>query len=124
MKTSVVRIGALVTACLAVAVPAYAEGSFTSTVTGVYGGFSSRTWVDKNLDSAANYAKIFNCSRGATLAIYRNRQWPVPDEVVGSEKATCNSQVPYNAGTKGDIHFTVVSTQNGGSLTGDVKVGY
>lgn len=104
--------------------PAFAEGSWTSTVSGVYAGFGSRTWTDKNLDSATNYAKIYSCNRGASLAIYRNRQFPVPDEVVGSEKQTCDASVPYNGGTKGDLHFIVKSTQNGGALTGNVKVGY
>ena len=120
---SVLKVLAVTGACLAVATPAYAEGSWTSTVSGVYAGFGSRTWTDKNKDSAANYAQIRNCSRGATIAIYRNRPFPIPDDVVGTKKATCNASVPYNK-VAGDIHFTVKSTQNNGGLNGSVKVGY
>ncbi len=111
-------------ACLTMATPALAEGSWVSTVSDVYAGFGSRTWVDKNNDNASNYAQISSCNRGATLAIYRNRQFPIPDEVVGSEKATCDAKGLYKKGTKGDIHFTVKSTQNNGGLNGNVSVGY
>jgi opacity protein-like surface antigen len=117
------KVLAVTGACMAVAAPAFAEGSWTSTVSGVYAGFGSRTWTDRNSDSASNYAQIYSCSRGATLAVYRDRQFPMPDEVVGSEKSTCNASVPYSR-VAGDIHFTVRSTQGNGGLSGRVKVGY
>ncbi|WP_018157085.1 hypothetical protein [Demetria terragena] len=87
-------------------------------------GFGSRTWIDKNSDSASNYVQIYSCDRSATVATYRNRQFPVPDEVVGVEKKTCDAKATYNKGTKGDIHFTVKSTGDSGGLDGKVKVGY
>lgn len=119
-----IKVCAVSVALTALATPAFAEGSWTGTVEAVYPGFGSRTWTDKNSDSASNYAQIHSCDRGATIAIYRNRQWPVPDEVVGSEASTCNNRVSYRAGTKGDIHFTVKSTEGGGELWGSVAVGY
>lgn len=123
MHRNFVRAVAVGAACLAIAGPAYAEGSFTTSVTGVGPGFGSRTWTDKNSDSASNYAQIYSCNRGARIAIYRNRQWPVPDEVVGSEAATCDARVGYKR-TSGDIHFTVKQVSGGGGLSGSVKVAY
>ena len=123
MRT-VLKAVAVSAACLAVATPAFAEGGWNSTVSGAGPGFGSRTWTDRNYDSNSNYGRIESCNRTASIAFYRNRQYPIPDEVVGSEKPTCNANVFYRAGTAGDIHFVITKTENSGGLYGNVGVKY
>ncbi|MBD5830347.1 hypothetical protein [Janibacter melonis] len=127
MKTPVIKSVAkpvgLVAACTLVATPAFAKGSWRGTISGANSGFGSRTWVDKNSDAAANGGRITNCSRSASMAFYRNRQYPIRDEVVGVEKPTCDAYVGYKR-TAGDIHFTLLKAGTTGTFSGKAAVSY
>ncbi len=119
------KVVAVAAACLAISAPAYAEGSWTSTLSNVKAGYGSRTWTDKNLDNASNYVNIYNCSSTpSTIGIYKDRQWPTPDQLVGGVGSVCDAYVYYGAETNGDIHFTVKSVGGNGSIYGNVKVNY
>lgn len=120
-RTHMSVLGACI-ALFAIAAPAAAEGGWDSYIS-ARPGYGSRTWVDKNVDNASGYVQIYNCNRGATVATYRNRQWPIPDVKV-AEGTTCNSRVSHGDGPAGDYHFTVKKTDNDGVLRGDVSVRY
>jgi len=120
---SAAKAAGLVAACTLVATPAFAEGSWTGSITNAYTGYGSRTWTDTNNDAAANGGRITGCSRTGSLAFYRNRQYPVPDEVVGVEKPTCDAYVGYKR-TAGDIHFTLKNAGTTGAFSGSVAVSY
>lgn len=117
------KAAGLVAACMLVASPAFAEGSWTGSISGANTGYGSRTWTDKNSDAAANGGRLTNCSRSGSMAFYRNRQYPIPDEVVGVEKPSCDAYVGYIR-TAGDIHFTLKNAGSTGSFSSSVAVGY
>jgi hypothetical protein len=54
-------VAAVAIATLATAIPAFAEGSFTSHMSGVRVGFESRRWDDKNEDSKGTIVSLRYC---------------------------------------------------------------
>ncbi|CCI52850.1 exported hypothetical protein [Nostocoides jenkinsii Ben 74] len=123
--TSFARIGAVVLGCLLASSPAWSEGTFTSPIEHANNGFGSRTWTDLNTDGATNRARITACTSVASIGIYKDHQWPIPDEKVGGVSKTCDSWVSYSAGTRGDIHFTIKSgAGTTGTFYGTAKVEY
>lgn len=75
--------------------PAYAEGSWTSSVSnGTAGVFSSRWWTDNQIDSASTRVKFSDC----TTAVYVNAQRVklyrdnglFPDHYHGQVQSNCN----------------------------------
>lgn len=72
--------------------PAFAEGSFTSSLLGVLPGFNSRVWYKGSTDGASTKVSVSGCSvSGNTeLELRRVRAW-MPDESKGSKSVNCNS---------------------------------
>jgi len=79
------------------ATAAAAEGSWTSSMTGVVTGFHSRTWTDKNSDSSATKITLTRCTgwtrdvkANPTLKLIRERPGILPNENRGGKKYTCS----------------------------------
>lgn len=122
-KSAIKAIG-LVAACTIAATPAFAEGSWSGSISGANSGFGSRTWTDKNSDAVANGGRLTRCSKSnAGMAFYRNRQFPVPDEVVGMQKESCDYWVGYKR-TSGAIHFVLKNAGSTGSFSSRVAIQY
>lgn len=123
IKSAAKAIG-LVAACTLAATPAFAEGKWSGSISGANSGFGSRTWTDKGNDSVANGGRLTSCSKSdAGMAFYRNRQFPVPDEVVGGQKESCNGWVGYRK-TSGAIHFVLKNAGSTGSFSSRVAIQY
>lgn len=106
-----VALAATVSA-VAFASPAWAEGSWRSSLRGVMEGYGSRTWVDKNTDSYKGRVAFYGCSgtqtsRHVKVAVYRNRQWPVPDVNVKQGNTCSNTTLYYGDVQRGDYHFSI-----------------
>ncbi|KNX35916.1 hypothetical protein VV01_21920 [Luteipulveratus halotolerans] len=108
---------------MAVCGPAAAEGGWDSTIT-ARPSYGSRTWVDKNVDSTNAYVKLYVCNQRGAVAIFRNRQWPVPDVTVKDTTWSCDNGIYYGDTAAGDYHFTLKKTSNGGVLDANVQVRY
>lgn len=95
-----------VTAVLAGPVPAYAEGSWTSSLGNVRSGFISREWSDRNSDGVVTKTSLSGCSRddGATFALsvdLRRKRSLQPDVSYGRKNvAACKGGT--GTGTWGD----------------------
>ena len=98
---------------LLAATPAMAEGSWSSYLSSVGVGFSSRTWYDGALDQVATTVKLSGCSMtsggtfaSATLNLYRE-YGVFPDISMGSINNTCNTS-NWGQALGGDYyHFTI-----------------
>ncbi len=93
--------------------PALAEGSWSSYLSNVGVGFSSRTWTDYALDQVATTVKLSGCSMnsGGTFSSTRinlYREYGVlPDQSVGAITNTCNTS-NFGQGLAADMyHFTI-----------------
>ena len=121
------RMIAAVTGCAAAAVmagaiPAQAEGNWSSSMNGVRTGFNSRTWTDNNNDSVSTTISLSGCSNGGMGAPVDNTQLQLtretsivePDEDRGRYTFHCSSSASHAFGDqpKGDYHFTVTKIQD------------
>ncbi|MFD9033077.1 hypothetical protein ACFVZW_18285 [Streptomyces sp. NPDC059567] len=91
VSQSATALGAIAAVSLALAPTAAAEGSFSSSLTGVATGFNSRWWTDKNTDGAGTVIKFTSCSlftgpgfRDVTVQLSRYR--PVIADVNEGQK--------------------------------------
>ncbi|NJQ14722.1 hypothetical protein [Streptomyces bohaiensis] len=119
-------LGGLAIVMLASAVPAHAEGSWSSSMNGVRTGFDSRTWTDNNSDNVSTRIALSGCSNGGTgapvtntqLQLTRQTAWYQPDENRGRYTFHCSSSDANAFGRQpaGNYHFTVTRIQ--GSTTG------
>lgn len=124
------RMIAAITGCasaavLASAIPAHAEGSWSSSMNGVRTGFNSRTWVDKNNDSVSTSISLSGCSNGGLgpsvtntqLQLTRETSVVEPDENRGRYTFNCTSSDSHAFGDQpgGDYHFTVTKIQDASS---------
>lgn len=92
---------------------AYAEGSWSSSVSGALTGFTSRDWTDNNNDATQTRTVWSGCSlasgtyRDTTLDLARNRTWPLPDVTYGERTSACGT---FNWGRMtdtGTYHWTI-----------------
>ncbi|GHJ98065.1 hypothetical protein SNE510_75840 [Streptomyces sp. NE5-10] len=80
---------------LAAGTPAFAEGSWSSSMSGVLPGFESRRWNDTNADSTSTSVAFSGCSvegrtfRAATLIVWKDVFGP--DESKGTRTNYCNT---------------------------------
>ncbi|MEU9854972.1 hypothetical protein [Streptomyces sp. NPDC047974] len=80
---------------LAGATPAFAEGSWSSSMSGVLPGFESRRWSDNNTDATSTSVAFAGCwvhertFRGATLIVWKDVFGP--DESKGARTNSCNT---------------------------------
>ncbi|HJQ87525.1 MAG TPA: hypothetical protein VJ820_08705 [Propionibacteriaceae bacterium] len=86
---------------------ALAEGSFTSSMYDVRKNFSSRVWVDKNLDNVGTVIKFWNCRDGAVngstdwvdITLWRHN-FALPATHMGTKRLNC---YVYDAKNWGDV---------------------
>lgn len=90
------------------ALPAMAEGSWTSSISGWLPGEETRDWTDKNRDDVSTRLSNKQCSAtpGSTV---KNLGWELnrndtatPDEHYGIKWLTCNSSTTMGTGSWGD----------------------
>lgn len=104
---------------------AVAEGGFKSHMSGWMIGKESRSWTDNNKDKKKTRIRLRDCKMSypvedheaknakPTLGLYKNRQWPIPDEARGQKKFNCfvngRRKQTRNWGRvgDGDYHFTL-----------------
>jgi hypothetical protein len=93
--------------------PAMAEGTWSSYLSSVGTGFSSRTWSDNALDQVATTVKLSGCSMNtggtfssATLNLYRE-YGILPDISMGSISNACNTSNWGQALGADTYHFTI-----------------
>lgn len=104
-----VATGALI---LAAATSAIAEGTWSSYLSGVGVGFSSRTWIDYGLDQVPTSVKLSGCSMntsGTFSSTHLNlfREYGIfPDISQGSIANTCNT-VSWGSVGADYYHFTI-----------------
>ncbi|MFE7269948.1 hypothetical protein [Streptomyces sp. NPDC057623] len=121
------RMIAAITGCasaavLAGAIPAHAEGSWSSSMNGVRTGFNSRTWTDNNNDGVSTSISLSGCSNGGLgpavndtqLQLTRETSIVQPDENRGRYTFHCASSDSHAFGDqpKGDYHFTVTKIED------------
>jgi hypothetical protein len=107
------------------AVPAHAEGSWSSSVTDVRQGFESRRWDDRNSDGASTLVQFSNCTykfaggakSGDHIAVELWRaidNWP--DSSKGSKTLYCNSSATGNWGdVQSSTYYFAIGPVNGWS---------
>lgn len=111
-KTATIVVGGLALS-LSMIAPAYAEGSWSSSVSGALTGFSSRDWTDNNNDSASTRTVWSGCSlesgtyRDTTLDLARNRTWPLPDATYGQRTSACGTFDWGRMTDTGSYHWTI-----------------
>jgi hypothetical protein len=121
---------------------AWAEGSFTSSLTRVETDFNSRTWTDNHTDANNTVITLKGCRRDypsetkvtATLQLTHETPWYEPDQNQGQKVFPCYSSSTQGYGTQtktGGYHFTVVDIDGCGSCgyyistsSGGVAVSY
>ena len=118
---------------IAVAAPAFAEGSFESSFSGVHTGFDTRSWNDNNNDNAATSFAARNCSytgiptyerRPSSFAMELNRNdtW-TPDEHYGEKTVPCSGTTQYYVswGDKGAGNFDMTVKKIDGVSSGYIS---
>lgn len=106
----------------ALATSAWAEGSWTSYITGAKIGFESRAWADRDLDQVPTTVKFTGCSvSGTTFAstgvtLYQDTLIPFFYTNHGLITNTCNTVSWGQALGFGNYHFTIERI-NGSSTT-------
>lgn len=93
--------------------PAYAEGNWSSSISGALTGFMSRSWTDNNTDSASTRTVWSGCSlggptyRNTTLDLSRDRGALLPDQVYGQRTSNCGTFDWGRMTDKGSYHWTI-----------------
>ncbi len=122
---------------LTLATPAFAEGSWSSSMSNVRVGFESRRWADKNSDAAGTIVSLRYCSGYSgpnaegdggkfTLNLIKDTLF---DEARGNVTYVCQGSTwkQYNWGRQpaGNYFFRVTNINYGGPASaGGVKVNY
>jgi|GEM_PF-1921811 len=114
--------GAIAAAILLGSTPAFAEGSWSSYLSKVGVGFSSRSWVDNASDQVATTVKLSGCSlnttgtfSSATINLYRE-YGIFADLSVGSIVNYCNT-TNWGQALQGDSYHFTIERINGSSST-------
>jgi hypothetical protein len=126
-KSTILAIGLSSIVLSAIAIPAYAEGSWSSNLSNVEAGFSSRSWQDSALDNVATAATFSSCSAtgpgftDATLNLY-DEFGAFPDQSVGSITNYCDTS-NWGAMTRSDRYHWTIDGVNGGDYGFKLTVG-
>lgn len=109
---------------------AYAEGGWSSYMTGVLTGFNSRTWQDQNIDSTSTSITFSGCTNninpyhGVNAEVQLTRETPFyqPDESQGRRSLNCGGSDTKYWGRfpAGSYHFTLTGVN--GSKYGAISV--
>lgn len=120
-KRAVIVMASTAALAVALAAPALAEGSFSSSITGAYAPFNSRTWTDNNNDATSTHVTFQNCNDQYTSASYndhakiqltRETPWYQPDENKGQDTLYCKNTSDtayFGRVSSGNYHFTIVN---------------
>lgn len=111
----------------AVAAPAFAEGSWSSSISGANTGFKTRTWTDANSDDKSTTFGGSDCTYDTmpwyedrpdnfTTKLIRYDTWS-PNENYGNKTITCKGTKFYSVswGDKGKGKFGLTLTKIDGS---------
>ncbi|MCA5923924.1 hypothetical protein [Curtobacterium oceanosedimentum] len=120
-RVAAVVSGGVVLASVFAAAPAFAEGSWTSKLTGVAIGKSSRSWQDSHTDRVRTATTFAGCRisgkdsgfRSATVRLYDERGW-LPDKSMGSKVNKCGRS-DWGVMTRPDRYHWTISELNGSS---------
>lgn len=120
LRTGVRKKAATVVALTAVAtlvnsVPAHAEGSRSTSISGWGQNTESQRWYDGNNDAASTRVAFEHCATDGTtfnapLVLYRVRT-ALPDVGYGSRNNTCNVSSWGRATPSGTYYFTYTGTR-------------
>ncbi|MCI9889960.1 hypothetical protein JT358_16115 [Micrococcales bacterium 31B] len=102
------------------AVPAFAEGGFSSSLSGVRVGFQSRGWVDRNVDTMPTQITVNTCSQGTMEITLQRDDGNVffPDTPLLRTTFDCARSAYMNAGRlPADNYIFQVSKINGSTST-------
>lgn len=123
-KTIAVASTILLAGSLLSAAPAMAEGMWTSYISGAGIGFNSRTWNDKQLDTATTTVKLSGCSLnngyafGSThLNLWRYWGFLTVYDNLGAIQNFCNTSDWGQAQLAGDFHFSVLKINSNPNTT-------
>ncbi|MBF4636267.1 hypothetical protein ITJ38_17790 [Agreia pratensis] len=116
IKSTLTKTGAamgFIAAGVLVASPAFAEGSFSSSISGANPGFSSRSWQDSQLDNISTTVSFSGCStstgpdfQNASLNMY-DEHGLLPDASIGTITNSCDTSDWGNNLNSDGFHFTV-----------------
>ncbi|MFJ9619066.1 hypothetical protein [Streptomyces noursei] len=127
------RAVGIVTASIALgfigAIPAHAEGSRTTYISGWHINNESSRWTDNNIDGANTSVQFSGCStdsdngfNDAGITLYKDVFGP--DEDHGTRSNRCNTS-SWSSQSSGDYYFTLSSLTYGGTLyVKKVVIGY
>ncbi|MEU7636031.1 MULTISPECIES: hypothetical protein [unclassified Streptomyces] len=118
------RAVGIVTASIALgflgAIPAHAEGSRTTYISGWHINNESSRWTDNDIDGANTSVQFSGCStdtgngfNDASLTLYKDVFGP--DEDHGTRSNHCNTST-WGSPSSGDYYFTLSSLTYGGTL--------
>lgn len=105
-----------------VAGPAFAEGSWSSYMSGVKIGFESRQWADRDFDQVATTVKLKTCTVSGTtfsstgITLYQDTIFPFIYTSHGLISNTCNTSSWGQGLGSGTYHFTIEKI-NGSATT-------
>lgn len=94
---------------IGIAIPAVAEGSKTTYMTGWKNGYASNNWYDSNTDSVSTHVTYYDCTNEFTSTI-RRTVFSAPDPAIASEWINCKSYADaVYAGdlTAANYHFDI-----------------
>jgi hypothetical protein len=116
IKSMLTKAGAtagFIAAGVLMASPAFAEGSFSSNISGANPGFSSRSWQDSQLDNFSTTVSFLGCStsagppfENASLNMY-DEHGAFPDASIGTVDNACDTSSWGNGLNSDGFHFTV-----------------
>lgn len=104
---------------LLASLPAFAEGSWSSSISGARNGFSSRSWQDSHLDSVATVTTFSGCTvqymptgfQTTNLQLF-DEYGLLPDQAVATKANTCGT-TNFGTMTRPDgYHWTITSINN------------
>ncbi|MDQ0538211.1 hypothetical protein QF011_000752 [Curtobacterium flaccumfaciens] len=113
--------GGVVAATVFAAAPAFAEGSWSSKLTGVAIGKNSRSWQDSHKDKVRTATTFASCRisgnaggfRSATVRLYDERGL-LPDKSMGSKVNKCGRS-DWGVMTRPDRYHWTITALNGSS---------
>lgn len=119
-------LSATTAALCAISLPAFAEGSWSSSLDAP-AGYSSRSWQDSALDNVATTTAFSSCSvsgvgfSSATINLY-DEYGLLPDQSVGSIVNYCDTS-NWGAMTRSDQYHWTVDDYSGNGSGYNLKVG-
>ncbi|MGW2303492.1 hypothetical protein [Streptomyces sp. NPDC001809] len=111
LRKLAVVAGGLLVATLAGTVPAAAEGSWSSCISGWRDNNESRRWTDKHSDKAATTVTLSGCSFSTSMDIGLHRvvdDWP--DAAYGGKVNSCATSNWGEIKTSGDFYFRKITS--------------